>query len=454
MHLQRDLKNRHLQLIGLGGCIGTALFMGSGIAIHQTGPSILLVYLITGGVLYAVMRAMGELLLSNPKYRSFIDFFNDILGPWAGYVCGYTYALCWIVTIISEMIALASYVQFWLPHLAPWIPITITVLTLLSLNLMTVKLFGETEFWIALIKISTIITLIVVGLGMIVIGFTSPDGHHASLTNLWHDGGFFATGINGIFDGFRIAIFAFTGIELVGTAVAESSNPERNLPKTIKAIPTRILLFYVLALLVIMAISPWHLIRRDQSPFVQVFMLSGIPIAANLINFVVLTAAVSSSNSGIFSVSRMLYGLGHAGHAPPIFSRLSRAAVPAHSLIFSCMCLLLGSILVQVIPNVMTAYVLVISLASVLFIFIWSMILCAYIVYRRRNPHLHQQSNLKMPGGNAMCWLCLAFFAFVVVLLGLKPDILKALLLSPLWFAALGISYWFKNRRHKDRGTI
>ena len=440
-HLRRSLSNRHLQLIAIGGAIGTGLFMGSGKTISLAGPSIVLVYLIIGAMLFFVMRAMGELLLSNLEYKSFIDFSTDLLGPWAGFFCGWTYWFCWIITAIADVIAIAAYAQFWFPELAPWIPALLCVILLLSLNLVTVKLFGEMEFWFALIKIIAICALIITGFGLVAWGFTSPSGHQASFANLYNDGGMFPMGMAGFFAGFQIAVFAFGGIELGGTTAAETADPERNLPKAINSIPVRIIVFYVLALIAIMAVTPWREVVPGKSPFVELFVLAGIPAAASLINFVVLTSATSSANSGIFSTSRMMYGLAEERHAPGFFARLSRAAVPARGLVFSCICLLLGTMLIYLIPNLVTAFTLVTTLAAVLFMFVWSLILCSYIVYRRRRPQLHVASKFKMPGGVFMCGVCLAFFGFVLVLLTLQPDTLYALAISPLWFLLLGLGY-------------
>ncbi|HEX7731275.1 MAG TPA: D-serine/D-alanine/glycine transporter [Rhodanobacter sp.] len=446
-HLRRSLSNRHLQLIALGGAIGTGLFMGSGKTISLAGPSILLVYLIIGVMLFFVMRAMGELLLSNLQYKSFIDFSTDLLGPWAGFFCGWTYWFCWIVTAIAEVIAIASYTQFWLPHLAPWIPALLCVLLLLGLNLATVRMFGELEFWFALIKIVAIIALIVVGFAMVAWGFHSPAGNKASLANLWNDGGLFPHGLSGFFAGFQIAVFAFVGIELVGTTAAETADPRRNLPKAINSIPVRIIVFYVLALGAIMAVTPWRLVEPDKSPFVELFVLAGVPAAASLINFVVLTSATSSANSGMFSTSRMLYGLADENHAPKPFARLSKAAVPSLGLLFSCFCLLLGAALIYLVPNLVTAFTLVTTLSAVLFMFVWSLILCAYMAYRRKRPQQHADSTYRMPGGVFMCWACLAFFVFVLVLLCLQADTRAALLASPVWFVLLGIGYAWKRGR-------
>jgi D-serine/D-alanine/glycine transporter len=345
------------------------------------------------------------------------------------------------------VIAISSYAQFWLPGLAPWIPALLCVILLLVLNLTTVKLFGELEFWFALIKIIAICALIVTGFGMVAWSFHSPDGHVASLHNLWNDGGMFPKGVGGFFAGFQIAVFAFVGIELVGTTAAETADPERNLPKAINSIPVRIILFYVLALVVIMSVTPWRQVLPGRSPFVELFVLAGIPAAASLINFVVLTSATSSANSGIFSTSRMLYGLAEEDHAPSAFKRLSKQAVPSRGLLFSCICLLGGATLVYVIPDLVTAFTLVTTLAAILFMFVWSLILAAYIAYRRKRPELHAVSSYKMPGGVFMCWACLVFFAFVLVLLALEDDTRKALIASPVWFAILGIGYALRRRR-------
>jgi D-serine/D-alanine/glycine transporter len=448
-HLKRSLSNRHLQLIAIGGAIGTGLFMGSGKTISLAGPSIVFVYLIIGAMLFFVMRAMGELLLSNLEYKSFIDFSTDLLGPWAGFFCGWTYWFCWIITAIADVIAIAAYAQFWFPGLEPWIPAALCVLLLLGLNLVTVKLFGEMEFWFALIKIIAICALILTGAGLVAWGFRSPNGSVASLANLWNDGGMFPMGLSGFFAGFQIAVFAFVGIELVGTTAAETADPRRNLPKAINSIPVRIIVFYVLALVAIMAVTPWREVVPGKSPFVELFVLAGVPAAASLINFVVLTSATSSANSGIFSTSRMLYGLAEEKHAPKGFARLSKAAVPARGLLFSCAVLALGAALVYLIPNLVTAFTLVTTLSAVLFMFVWSLILCAYIAYRRKRPELHAASAFKMPGGVLVCWVVLAFFAGVIVLLTLQPDTLQALLASPVWFALLGVGYLLKGRRKR-----
>ena len=448
-HLQRNLTNRHIQLIAIGGAIGTGLFMGSGKTISLAGPSIIFVYMIIGFMLFFVMRAMGELLLSNLNYKSFIDFSADLLGPWAGYFTGWTYWFCWIITGIADVIAIAAYSQFWFPDLPQWIPALACVGVLLSLNLITVKMFGEVEFWFAMIKIVAILGLIGTGLYMVFSGFQSPTGTTASFAHLWNDDGMFPHGLMGFFAGFQIAVFAFVGIELVGTTAAEAKDPERTLPRAINSIPLRIIMFYVFALIAIMAVTPWRDVVPGKSPFVELFMLAGLPAAAAVINFVVLTSAASSANSGVFSTSRMLFGLAQEGDAPKAFEKLSNRDVPANGLYFSCTCLLLGAALMYVIPDLVEAFTLVTTVSAILFMVVWSLILLSYLKYRTHRAALHQASKYKMPGGRFMCWACLAFFAFILVLLSFETDTRQALIVTPLWFVLLTVTYQFvRNKRH------
>ncbi|EME19488.1 D-serine/D-alanine/glycine transporter [Rhodococcus triatomae] len=445
--LSRQLSNRHIQLMAIGGAIGTGLFMGSGKTISLAGPSVLFVYMIIGTMLFFVMRAMGELLLSNTGYRSFADFAGDYLGPWAGFFTGWTYWFCWIVTGIADVIAIAGYVAYWWGSLPLWIPALAAVVLLVALNLPTVKAFGETEFWFALIKIVAIVTLIVVGLAMVFTSFVAPNGSESSFGNLWNDGGFFPTGPMGFVAGFQIATFAFVGIELVGTAAAETKDPERNLPKAINSIPIRVMLFYVVALAVIMSVTPWREISGDSSPFVAMFALAGLGIAASVVNFVVLTSAASSANSGIYSTSRMVYGLAQDGDAPGVFARLTPRRVPANALYLSGVFLLSGVVMVVVGDSIIEAFTIVTTISSLCFMFVWSMILVSYIVYRRRRPDLHERSAFPMPGGVVMCYVVLAFFGFLVWAFTQKTDTLHALLVTPAWFVVLGVVWSVLRRR-------
>lgn len=445
--LQRSLSNRHLQLIAIGGAIGTGLFMGSGKTISLAGPSILFIYMIIGLMVFLVMRALGELLLSNLQYKSFIDFTTDLIGPWAGYFVGWTYWLCWITIGIADLSAIIYYLQFF-NHGLPFTPmegVMISVAAIVfvtGLNLMTVKLFGEIEFWFAMIKITAIVVLIAVGLWMIFTGFISTGGEVASFTHLWSHGGIFPTGLSGFLAGFQIAIFAFVGVELVGTTAAETKDPEKNLPKAVNSIPLRIIIFYVLALVIVMSVTPWNRIDPAISPFVNLFSQAGIVAAAIIMNLVVLSSVMSSMNSGVFSTSRMLFGLSREKQGPQAFGKLNSRAVPANALYFSTACLVLGAALQYMVPNTVEAFTLATTLSTILFICVWLMIIWSYMVYYTTRPELHAKSTFKLPGGLVTCWIVIIFFIGTIAILALEADTFKALKVSPIWFIILMIGYY------------
>jgi D-serine/D-alanine/glycine transporter len=338
------------------------------------------------------------------------------------------------------VIAIAGYANELWPGIQLWVPGIATIVILLLLNLPTVKAFGETEFWFALIKIVAIVALIVVGLVMIFTGFTSNAGT-ASFTNLWSHGGFFPKEFMGFVAGFQIAVFAFVGIELVGTAAAETKNPEHNLPRAINAIPLRVMLFYVGALIILMSVTPWTEFQAGHSPFIGMFSLAGLGMAAMVVNLVVLTSAMSSANSGIYSTSRMVFGLAQDGDAPRLFGRLSSRKVPQNALFLSCVLLLAGVALLYAGKDVGVAFDMVTTVSAVCFMFVWSIILASYLAFRKRRPELASASAFKMPGGIPMVWVVFAFFAFLLWALTTQPDTLTALLVTPVWFAVLGVAY-------------
>ncbi|MFT0848958.1 amino acid permease [Actinomycetaceae bacterium L2_0104] len=447
--LRRSLSNRHIQLIAIGGAIGTGLFMGSGRSIHVAGPSIMVVYAVVGFMLYFVMRAMGELLLHNLEYKSFQDFAADILGPWAGFVVGWTYWLCWVVLGMADLIAIVDYWDFWVHNKALSMALAIGVmLLLLVMNLLTVRLFGELEFWFAAIKLVAIIALVVVALVLVFTGF-EHDGVPASVTHLWSHGGVFSTGFTGFIGGFQLAIFAFVGIELVGTTAAETKDPEKTLPRAINSIPVRVMVFYVVALAAIMSITPWNQVDPEHSPFVGVFNLIGLAAAASVMNFVVLTSASSSANSGIYSTSRMMYGLAHKMMASPLFGRVSRHGVPWPGLVLT-VTMICASLLLTASGSVMRAFTIITTVSSVLFLSVWTLILVCYIVYLRRDPEAHERSSYKMPGAKFMPWVVLAFFAFILIALTQDPDTAIAEAVTPLWFIVLAIMW----RRVRGRARV
>ena len=441
--LSRGLKNRHLQLIAIGGAIGTGLFLGSGRTISLAGPSIVLVYVVIGFFLFFVMRAMGELLLSNLAYKSFADFATDLIGPAAGFYIGWTYWMCWVVIGIADTTAICGYLAFWFPDLPKWIPALGVVLLLTGLNMVAVKVFGELEFWFAMIKIVTIIALILVGAILAITAFQPPleGAPAASFAHMWDRGGFFPTGFGGFMAGFQIAIFSFQGIEMAGTAAAETADPEHNLPKAINSIPARVLIFYVLALVVIMSVQPWDLIDPDKSPFVEMFAFTGVTIAAHVINFVVLTSAASSANSGVFSTSRIMYGLARESNAPKKFSLLSSRHIPRNALILTAFCISPAIVLVMLSDSVMDAFSLVAGISSVLYLSVWGLIMVCYIKYLKKHPERHQESIFKVPLARFMPWATLVFFVAILIVLALSPESRIAILAAPVWVAFMALIY-------------
>ncbi|WP_018750344.1 amino acid permease [Paenibacillus sanguinis] len=431
--LQRNLENRHVQLIAIGGTIGTGLFLGSGKAIQLAGPSIIFAYLIVGMAIFFVMRALGELLLSKAGYQSFTDIARDYLGPRAAFITGWTYWFCWIMTAMADVIAVGVYVKYWF-DIPQWIPALICLLVLLVLNLLTVKNFGELEFWFALIKVVTILALIAIGAVLLVIGFKTDTGT-VSLTNIWGHGGMFPNGITGFMMSFQMVVFAYVGVELVGVSAAETSNPEKNIPSAINKIPLRILFFYVGALIALLAINPWTQLSASESPFVKTFTLVGIPLAAGVINFVVLTSAASACNSGMFSTSRILYNLGRNQQAPAKLAKLNRNHVPSNALFISTLVLSVGALLSKLIPE--QAFGIVTTISAICFIWVWGVILICHIKYKKSKPELHAKSQFKAPFTPGINYAVLALFAAILIIMLFAEATRPALLLTPLWFVLL-----------------
>lgn len=438
--LQRELNNRHIQLIAIGGAIGTGLFLGSGQTISLTGPSLLFTYMLIGIVLFALMRALGELLLSNSKFNSFVDIANEYLGPFGGFVIGWTYWVCWIVSSMSDLTAMGQYFAYWYPQVPHWLTVLFIVLLLISFNLLGARLFGELEFWFSIIKVVTIITMVIVGLVLIFLSFKTEYGH-ASFGNLIHHGGMFPHGAAGFLMSFQIAVYSFIGIELIGVTAGETKNPEKTIPKAINNVPIRILLFYIGGLLVIMSVIPWFKVDPDSSPFVKLFTLIGVPFAAGIVNFVVLTAAASATNSGIYSNSRILFGLAKQGLGPKVLTKTNSNGVPYLSMLVSSITLLIAALLNFIFPDAIKLFIYVTTLSTVLFLVVWGIIIVSYIAYVKKNPEQHQSSAFKLWGGKIIAYIVLSFFIFIFILLFFSKDTRVAIFISPLWFIFLFFYY-------------
>lgn len=443
--LSRGLSSRHVQMIAIGGAIGTGLFLGSGEAIKSAGPALILAYAITGFFAYLMMRAVGELLLSNTKLRSFIDFVRLYLGERWEFAIGWAYWLSWASLAMADLTATGIYLRFWFPQLPQWVTPLLVVLILVTLNLINVRWFGELESGFASIKVFAIIALIVAGLWMIASGFHT-HGNQASLTNLVSHGGFFATGWQGFVMSFPMVIFAFTGIEMVGLTAGETQNPKRDLPKAINSVPVRIGLFYVGSMIVIMSIYPWNDINASQSPFVQIFSGLGIHFAADLVNFVVLTSAMSAANSAIFSTSRTLFVLAQNKQAPKIFAKLSRANVPVVGMLASAFIFLSIVLLNYYYPS--QIFVLITGVATISFIFVWILIMLSHIKYRRQKS-VSQPGTFAMPFFPLSSYATITFFLIILVILALSPATRISVLATIVFFAVMVFGYsWWKRKQN------
>lgn len=439
--LERGLSNRHVQLISIGGAIGTGLFLASGKSIAIAGPSVLLAYMIVGMFVFFIMRSLGELLLANLDCHSFVELAHQYLGRRWAFVTGWTYWFCWITVAMSDLTAVGMYMRYWFPHLPQWIPALLMLLFLMALNLLSVKLFGEIEFWLALIKILAIVALIGVGLYMIFTHHKLENGIVASFANLYQDGGFFPHGFSGFILSFQLAVFSFTGVELVGLTAGETQDPEKTLPKAINNIPVRILLFYVGSLAVIMAVQPWNIIDPTQSPFVTVFSSIGIAAAASIINFVVLSSAASACNSALFSTSRMLYGLAKDDNAPKTFAKLNKNSTPAMALLMSSVVVGITIVLNYVMPE--GVFSLISGISTVCFLFIWAIIVICHMKFLKQTKD-EDRPKFRLKGAKVINILSLIFLALIIVICAVLESTRIALFITPIWFIALLIIYQVK----------
>lgn len=440
----RGLQNRHVQLIAIAGTIGTGLFLGAGRSLSLTGPSIILVYMLTGAFMYLMMRAIGEMLYMDPDQHTFINFITKYLGKGWGYFSGWSYWVSLVFLGMAEITAVSNYVQLWFPNWPAW-QIQIIFLALLScVNLIAVKVFGEVEFWFGMIKIVTILALIATGIFMVTTNFETPAGH-ASLTNITNGFQMFPNGWVKFVMAFQMVFFAYQAIEFVGITTSETANPRQVLPKAIKEIPIRIVIFYVGALLAIMAIFPWQQLPVNKSPFVTVFQMVGIKWAAGLINFVVLTAAASSLNSTLYSTGRHLYQIAKETPNSKVMNRLklnslSRMGIPSRAIIFSAIVVAVSAF-INILPGVSDAFALITASSSGVYIAIYILTMLAHLKYRKSKEFM--PDGFVMPAYKVLNPLTIVFFLFVFVCLFLQESTYIGAIGATIWIVLFGIySNW------------
>lgn len=442
----RGLQNRHVQLIAIAGTIGTGLFLGAGRSLSLTGPSIILVYMLTGAFMYFMMRAIGEMLYMDPDQHTFINFITKYLGKGWGYFSGWSYWVSLVFLGMAEITAVSNYVQLWFPNWPAW-QIQIIFLALLScVNLIAVKVFGEVEFWFGMIKIVTILALIATGIFMVTTNFETPAGH-ASLSNITNGFQMFPNGWVKFVMAFQMVFFAYQAIEFVGITTSETANPRQVLPKAIKEIPIRIVIFYVGALLAIMAIFPWQQLPVNKSPFVTVFQMVGIKWAAGLINFVVLTAAASSLNSTLYSTGRHLYQIAKETPNSKVMNRLklnslSRMGIPSRAIIFSAIVVAVSAF-INVLPGVSDAFALITASSSGVYIAIYILTMLAHLKYRKSKEFM--PDGFVMPAYKVLNPLTIVFFLFVFVCLFLQESTYIGAVGATIWIILFGI---YSNWKH------
>ncbi|MEV7670669.1 amino acid permease [Streptomyces sp. NPDC000963] len=444
---QRGLGARQIQMIAIGGAIGTGLFLGAGKAIHKAGPSLILAYAIAGLVIFFIMRALGELLMYRPVSGSFSEYAREFVGPFAGFVTGWTYWLFWVVTGITEVTAAATYMTYWW-DIPQWVSALVFTVILYGANLISVKLFGELEFWFSMVKVTAIIGMILICAGILTVGF-SDAGDTATVAHLWNQGGFFPNGVGSTLMTLQIVMFAFLAVELVGVTAGESKDPKTVLPKAINTVPWRIAVFYVGALIMILSVVPWTEFQPGVSPFVAAFEKMGLGVGAAIVNFVVLTAALSSCNSGMYSTGRMLRDLSLNGQGPKVFTKLTKSGIPLLGTTFSAALMLVGVWINYVAPG--KAFEYVVSFATISGMWAWIMILVCQIRYRAKaNRGELPESSFKAPGAPYTSWFALAFILMVIVMMGIDEGARVSLYCAPVWGLLLGVSYLVLKSRNPE----
>lgn len=432
--LQRGLKNRHIQLIAMGGAIGTGLFLGSAQVIQSAGPSIILGYAIGGLIAFLIMRQLGEMIVHEPVAGSFSHFAFKYWGKFPGFLAGWNYWILYILVAMTELTAVAKYINYWWPHIPAWASVFFFFVVITLVNLGNVKFYGESEFWLSIIKVTAIVSMIVFGLYLLL---TADANSTSSFSNLWAHGGFFPNGFEGLFYMLAFLMFAFGGIELIGMAAAEAKDPEKTIPKAINQVVFRILLFYIGSLTILLALVPWNQLDLgglDKSPFVMIFSQLGIGWAAHLLNFIILTAALSVYNSGMYANSRMLFGLAQQGNAPKVFTQVNKQGVPIPAVLFSAL-LIFGCVLLNYfVPEDALSHLMYVVVGAL--VLNWAMITLTHLKFRQAIKQAAIQTKfpaLWAPISNYVVLIFIATVLYIMWMQGFKESVL----MIPIWIVVM-----------------
>lgn len=440
-HLQHQLKNRHIQMIALGGAIGTGFFLGSSSAIQMTGPSITLAYLVGGLIIYAVMRALGEMSVDYPSSGSFVEYANRHMGPGVGFVAGWNAWMLFTCSCMLELTAIGALLEYWV-HIPHWITSITLIIIVGGINLISVKYFGEAEFWFASIKV-VIITAIIL-MGTYLLCFSHPVKINAmhNLKNYSHLNIFFNHGIIGFLNALVMACLSFCGAEFVTVAAGEAENPKKAIPKAINGVIVRIILFYVLTLTVIVLIYPFENISSNMNPFTDVFNKLGFASAASIINFVAITAAISALNSCLYVASRFIYNLSLNQHAPRILAKTGKARLPRHAILFTSVIVSVVAIANYVYPNKILNYLF--SFITITIIINWYIILLTHMKFRKNKALANEALVYKMPWYPYLNILTMAALFIIVMVMSRTQDMGLSVYAAPGWIFVLAIIYMLK----------
>ncbi len=428
--LQRGLKNRHIQLIAMGGAIGTGLFLGSAHVIQSAGPSIILGYAIGGFIAFLIMRQLGEMFVHQPVAGSFSHFAYKYWGKFPGFLTGWNYWILYILVAMTELTAVAKYINYWWPHIPAWASVLFFFIIITLINLGNVKFYGESEFWLSIIKVAAVVSMIIFGIFLL---FTADANSSASFSNLWTQGGFFPNGFEGLFFMLAFLMFAFGGIELIGMAAAEADNPKKTIPKAINQVVFRILIFYVGSLTILLSLVPWNQLELgglDKSPFVMIFSQLGINWAAHLLNFIILTAALSVYNSGMYANSRMLYSLAKQGNAPKVFAKVNKQGVPIPAVLLSA-ALIFGCVLLNYfVPEKALSNLIYIVVGAL--VLNWAMITLTHLQFRRAKRILNFKTSYTALWAPISNYIVLIFIALILFIMW-KEGLMGAVIMIPIW---------------------
>ncbi|MCU4578321.1 amino acid permease [Acinetobacter courvalinii] len=446
--LKQGLSNRHIQLIALGGAVGTGLFLGISQTIKLAGPSVLLGYALAGVIAFLIMRHLGEMVVEEPVSGSFSYFANKYWGSMAGFMSGWNYWVLYVLVSMAELSAIGTFIQFWWPELPTWITALFFFILINGINLVNVRFFGESEFLFSCIKIIAILSMIGFGFYLLVSGSAGPQ---ASVANLWQYGGFFPNGMHGFIMSMAVIMFAFGGLELIGITAAETKNPDKTIPKAINQIVYRILIFYIGAIGVLLCLFPWNQLAEGGSPFVLIFQSLDSHGVANVLNFVVLIAAISVYNSCIYCNSRMLHGLAMQGNAPKILQKVNRRGIPMAAAIVSASVTALCVVVNYLMPGKAFQFLMMLVVAAL--VVNWLMISWTHLKFRKamqQQQHITKFKSILTPWSN---YLTIGFIFAILLIMSLTPDMRLAVMLVPIWLALLALVYVLKYKKKEVLST-